>query len=93
MCCGSDCLPTISEFFGIVVRMYYDDHPPPHFHAIYNEYEALIRIDTLEIFRGTLPKRARSLLIEWAVEHRNELENNWDRLEKHEPLEKIQPLE
>lgn len=73
--------------------MYYDDHQPPHFHAIYGEHEALIRIDTLEIQRGHLPNRAKSLVIEWAVDHREELGQNWERLEKHKPLEQIEPLE
>jgi hypothetical protein len=73
--------------------MYYDDHVPPHFHAIYAEREALIRIDTLEVLKGSLPSRAKSLVIEWAVEHRDKLEENWKRTEEHEPLDKIEPLE
>lgn len=86
-------MPTISEFFGIAIRMYYDDHQPPHFHAIYAEHEALFRIDTLEIHEGNLPSRAKSLVIEWAVEHREKLEENWEKVEKHEPLDNIEPLE
>jgi putative lipoic acid-binding regulatory protein len=73
--------------------MYYDDHQPPHFHAIYAEHEALFRIDTLEIYKGSLPGRAKSLVIEWAAEHRQQLEENWRRLQEHEPLEDIEPLE
>ena len=66
-------MPTISEFFGILIRMYYDDHNPPHFHVFYGEYEAQVSIDTLEVIKGKLPKRALALVLEWAAEHRNEL--------------------
>ncbi|MCT8342979.1 MULTISPECIES: DUF4160 domain-containing protein [Photorhabdus] len=52
-------MPTISEFFGILIRMYYDDHNPPHFHAYYGEHEAIISIETLEVMEGSLPKRAK----------------------------------
>lgn len=47
----------ITRFFGIVIRMYFNDHNPPHFHAEYGEYEALFEIDTLAILRGGLPRR------------------------------------
>lgn len=57
-------MPTISEFFGILIRMYYDDHNPPHFHAYYSKHEAIIAIDTLEIMDGSLRKRAKALVIE-----------------------------
>lgn len=53
-------MPTLSEFFGIVIRMYYDDHNPPHFHAYYGEYEALISIETLELLEGSLPRRVKA---------------------------------
>jgi hypothetical protein len=51
-------MPTISEFFGIIIRMYWDDHPPPHFHAIYGEHEAQYNITTLDVVNGVLPRRA-----------------------------------
>ena len=86
-------MPTISEFFGILVRMYYDDHNPPHFHAYYGEHEALISIETMEILEGTLPRRAKSMIIEWAVEHRQDLLEDWTLAEQHRPLKKIEPLE
>jgi hypothetical protein len=50
-------MPTISEFFGILIRMYWDDHPPPHFHALYGEHEAQYNIATLDITNGTLPRQ------------------------------------
>ena len=59
-------MPTISEFFGIIVRMYFNDHPPPHFHAYYGEAEAVYTIQTLEVLEGGLPRRAHNLVLEWA---------------------------
>jgi len=86
-------MPTICVFFGIVIRMYYDEHIPPHFHAYYGESSAVIEIETLRIRDGFLPKRAMALVLEWAQEHRGELMNNWQLAQKHQPLEKIAPLE
>lgn len=53
-------MPEISRFYGIIIRMFYIDHNPPHFHVLYQENEALIDIETLEILEGSLPKRAKS---------------------------------
>ena len=85
-------MPTISRFFGIVIRMYFDEHTPPHFHAYYNDDSASIRIDTLEVLRGKLNRRAMAMVLEWAAEHREELYNNWWAAQKHENLEYIDPL-
>ena len=86
-------MPEISRFFGIVIRMYWNDHDPPHFHARYGEFEALMDIETLDVFRGELPRRAMSLVIEWAVIHREELRADW-RLARHQrPLVPIDPLQ
>ena len=65
-------MPELCRFFGIIIRMYYNDHDPPHFHAVYGEDEVLIEIDTLALVRGELPRRALALVIEWAVLHRDE---------------------
>lgn len=86
-------MPTISEFFGIVIRMYYDDHGSPHFHAHYGGYAAIIEIETLRFKEGRLPRRAQSMVLEWAVEHRDELMNDWGLAKAHQPLNKITPLE
>lgn len=86
-------MPTISTFLGIAIRMYYNEHAPPHFHIYYNEYLAEIRIDTFEIIAGNLPKRVLSLVIEWAIEHRTELFDNWHKSEQHLPFNSIAPLE
>jgi len=86
-------MPSISRFFGIVIYMYYDDHFPAHFHAIYGEYRTQIDLETLEILEGELPRRALSLVIEWAVMHRNELRQNWLYAREGLPLQDIAPLE
>lgn len=86
-------MPTISEFFGIVIRMYYDDHNPPHFHAYYGGYEAIFSIESLAMTEGNLPKRAKALVIEWAAEYREKLLEDWHLAEQHQPLKRIEPLE
>lgn len=85
-------MPRISAFYGIVITMYYRDHRPPHFHAIYGEYEAQIAIETLEPLAGDLPARALRLVQEWAEIHRAALKANWARVEGHLPLDTIEPL-
>jgi predicted ribonuclease YlaK len=86
-------MPRISEFYGIIIEMYWSDHNPPHFHAKYAEHKAEIEIRTLNVLRGRLPNKATSLVNEWANLHREELLTQWQRARNHEPLEKIQPLE
>lgn len=86
-------MPRISQFFGIVIAMYFNDHSPPHFHALYAEHEASIAIDTLRVIEGALPRRALSMVLEWAVEHREERGDDWDRARRGEPLRQIAPLE
>ena len=86
-------MPRISQFFGIVVAMYFNDHSPPHFHAIYGEHEATFAIDTLEVLEGALPRRALALVLEWAALHRDELRSNWARARAGLPLDRIAPLE
>jgi hypothetical protein len=86
-------MPTISRFFGIRIKMYHDEHPAPHFHADYGEHSAQIGIETLEVLRGHLPRRALALVLEWAMIHRPELRENWRRAERHESLRAIAPLD
>ncbi|WP_136526186.1 DUF4160 domain-containing protein [Geomonas ferrireducens] len=85
-------MPTISMFYGIVIQMFWADHAPPHFHALYAEFEALINIQTLEVIRGRLPNRALWLVLEWANLHRDELLKDWELCEKTQMPEKISPL-
>jgi hypothetical protein len=86
-------MPTISQFYGITIRMYFDDHPPPHFPAYYGSDAAKIDINTLEIQEGTHRRRTLGLVIEWAEEHREELLENWRLAEAHRPLNASDPLD
>lgn len=86
-------MPKISEFFGISIYVYYDDHRPPHFHAAYAGQEAVILIGSLRVSRGGLPPRALGLVLEWAFQHRPELGEVWRQAERLEPLTRIPPLE
>lgn len=86
-------MPTISSFFGIIIRIYYDDHGPPHFHAYYAECSAQISIESLEIISGSLPRRALALAVEWALAHQQELREDWVLASEHQPLFPIDPLE
>ena len=85
-------MPTISLFFGVAIRMYFDDHGPAHFHAYYAEHGAKIAIDTMEVLKGELPRRALAMVLEWAVQHRAELAENWRLASQHMQLIKIDPL-
>jgi len=85
-------MPTISSFYGVTIRMYWRDHAPPHFHARYGGYEALIEIGTRGIVRGILPYRALALTLEWATLHREELMEDWDLCARNQTPMKIAPL-
>jgi len=86
-------MPEISRFFGIVIRMYFDDHQPPHFHAAYGDREALIGVVPVRLLGGSLPSRGLALVIEWATLHQAELLENWHRLHSEEPPVPIAALE
>jgi len=81
-------MPEICRFLGITIAMYFDDHNPPHFHIHYNEYRALMEIQTLNIISGRLPARIRGLVEEWAESNQDILMTMWQAQEFH-PL---QPL-
>lgn len=83
-------MPVLSIFFGIIVRMRHDDHPPPHVHVEYQGFAALVNIETGEITKGQLPRKAAAIVKEWCVLHQTELLNNWDKAQKFEPLNRIQ---
>jgi hypothetical protein len=82
-------VPVISVFFGIMIRMYFDDHPPPHFHASYQGFEAFVRIADGAIIRGSLPNKASRIVRQWALDHQVELMANWQRGVDLLPLEMI----
>lgn len=86
-------MPAISVFYGVTIRMYWDEHGPPHFHAVHSAHEALIDIRTLAVLRGTLPRRALALVLEWSVVHRQELLENWDLCANGLAPRRIRPLE
>ncbi len=76
-------MPEIARFYGIVIKLFFGDHPPPHFHAVYGEYVGLFDINTIEMIEGDLPKRAKKLVIEWATINQNELLEMWNKQEFH----------
>ena len=85
-------MPRISEFYGIAIYMFYQDHAPPHFHAFYGDNEAEVLIASGSIRSGTLPRRAMMLVQEWARSHQQELDNNWQSARNGTPLRPIDPL-
>lgn len=82
-------MPVISNFFGIYVRMYFDDHAPPHIHVEYQGHEAFVAIETGEIIDGRLPRKAAKLVKEWCGDHRADLAENWQRAVALQPLQRI----
>jgi hypothetical protein len=80
------------SFYGIVIRMYFSDHAPPHFHAVYSGDEAVVVIETGEVIRGQLPERALRLVREWASIHRDELNTNWELVQVPDSPLPVPPL-
>ena len=85
-------MPEICRFLGIVIAMYFNDHNPPHFHVLYNEYEAEIGIETFAVLNGKVPPRILGLAMEWAELHKDELLDNWNSIQATGKFNKIQPL-
>ncbi len=85
-------MPQISYFLGVIIRMFYREHNPPHFHAYYGDYEALIDIQKNDILSGNLPPRVLGLVVEWTALHKQELMDNWERSKLQAPLMSIEPL-
>jgi hypothetical protein len=77
-------MPIISRFYGIVIKLFFADHNPPHFHAVYGEHNAIYRIDNQDLIEGDLPNRAQNLVKEWAQLNKNELRKMWDNQEFHQ---------
>ena len=73
--------------------MFYNDHMPSHFHAVYGEHEAMIEIDTLAIYRGELPRRVLALVLEWVALHRADLSRDWTLARSGRMPEPIEPLD
>lgn len=85
-------MPQISYFLGVIIRMFYRDHNPPHFHAVYTDFEGIIDIEKNEIIGGELPARVLGIVTEWSAIHKAELMDNWERARQQESLKEITPL-
>ena len=85
-------MPEISRFLGIVVYMYWGDHPLPHFHALYGQYEVLVEIET-GVVRGEFPKRALRAVLDWLDINQTALMEDWALAQQRKPLKPIAPLE
>ena len=87
-------MPEICRFFGIIIQMYGNDHIPPHFHAIYNEFHAIIEIETGEILQGSMPSKQLKFIQVWASIHNEELIENFNNLRADiQTFRKINPLQ
>lgn len=86
-------MPTISTFYGIIIRMYYREHGVSHFHAEYQGQQASFTFDGRPLAGELRSRTALRLIREWALAHRPELEQNWERARSGEPLERIAPLD
>ena len=88
-------MPTLSMFYGVIIRMYCapSEHGPAHFHAYYNEYKATIALETLEILQGRLPRKQLRLVQAWAELHIDELWADWRLAMGGEQPYKIAPLQ
>lgn len=85
-------MPEISLFRGIRITMYYSDHNPPHFHALYGEYRCLVDIQNGCVIRGSLPARQLKLVLAWNELHTDELMQNWELAKDEKPLNAVAPL-
>ena len=85
-------MPELSRFLGMIISIYFEDHNPPHFHVAYNENEAVISINDLQVIKGSLPSRVLGLVIEWADLHKTELMENWNSVKENGKFTKIAPL-
>jgi hypothetical protein len=86
-------MPELSRFYGIIIRMFYGDHAPPHFHAAYQGDEIKVNINTLEVTEGKMSRRAQALVLEWAALHREELRQAWAAASANKEPSKIAPLD
>jgi hypothetical protein len=85
-------MPIISMFYGIIISMFFNDHAPPHFHAKYAEFKGIIDINKLEMIEGNLPKRALTLILDWAALHQSALLDDWRLCQEKQSPKKIEPL-
>lgn len=81
-------MPEIARFYGIIIKLFFGDHPPPHFHAVYGEYNAVFNIETLEMIEGDLPPRAVKMILEWGTQYQQTLLEMWNT----QDFRKLPPL-
>ena len=86
-------MPIVSIFFGIVIRLYHGDHNPPHFHAVYGEFEVIVEIKSGKIIAGNLPPKAVKLVEEWRKIHLSELNSAWTAVIAMKSPKRIKGLE
>ena len=86
-------LPTISTFYGMLIKMFFDDHSPAHFHVQYAEFKAVIAIESLSVIRGHLPRRAQELVLDWTELHQQELLEDWALCQAKQQPKPIEPLQ
>lgn len=85
-------MPTISMFRGIKIMMYWSDHMPPHFHALYGGAEALVSIAELDVLEGELPSKQLKMVLGWAAIRQDQLMENWELASRKQELFMIEPL-
>ncbi|MGD0058893.1 MAG: DUF4160 domain-containing protein [Verrucomicrobiia bacterium] len=88
-------MAVICMFYGVIVSLYYmdkDKHKRPHFHARYQEHEAVLSIPEGKVLGGALPGNKMKLVQAWIEIHRDELLADWDLAEQGQPVFKIEPL-
>jgi hypothetical protein len=85
-------MPELCRFYGIVIKMYYNDHNPPHFHAEYGSDKIVVDINTLAVIEGRLAPRATGLVMEWAAQRQDELQQAWQQARNMVPIRSIDPL-
>ena len=86
-------MPVISKFYGIVIRMLFIRPFVAHFHAFYGDCELVVGINPLKIIQGDAPRRVRTMVLEWAMQHQRELLEAWSQLGRAQGAPPIQPLE
>lgn len=86
-------MPIIAVFFGLIIRVYHHDHSPPHIHAQYGEFEAILEIATGKVLYGKVPVKALRLLNEWMKRNRADIMKAWDDASRHKSPRRVKPLE
>ncbi|MEM7181444.1 MAG: DUF4160 domain-containing protein [Spirochaetota bacterium] len=85
-------MPLVSEFYGIKIYMYWNDHAPPHFHAEYGNTQVLVDIRNAAVIQGLFPSKQLKLVLAWCELRKTELLGNWESAKQHGEIAKIEPL-